>query len=104
MSFSILLEMYIKFSSSLLQLDPPAEEPLYVIGVRAVHLYLRELSEIEDLGLDEPSGNGIVSILSDALNCRGSQAVRYGKRAKQDAEPWMDIERYIFRLPRHFQR
>jgi len=51
------------------QLIPPPSEPLYLVAGFAIHLYLREFSNIEDLGLsDSPSTtNGVVSILCDPL-------------------------------------
>jgi ribonuclease Z len=46
------------------QLDPPASSPLYLVADYNVHLYLREVSDIENLGIDDPSKNGVVSIIS----------------------------------------
>ncbi|KAI9458853.1 hypothetical protein BJY52DRAFT_1267524 [Lactarius psammicola] len=55
------------------QLDPPPSGPLYLISISTVHLYLRELSDLENLGLSDSTDtpNGIVPILSDVLNVRG---------------------------------
>lgn len=75
------------------QLDPPPLEPLYVVGIRSVHLYLREQSDIEDLGIDDPSGSGVISILSDSLNFRGPMIARYGKWQLKDDDEWMNNER-----------
>ena len=75
-----------------LQLDPPPSEPLYVVGVRSVLLYLREMSEIEDLGLDEEGGGRVITILSDALNCRD---VRLYTPRLSHSEPWLDVEQCV---------
>ncbi|KAJ7614656.1 hypothetical protein DFH06DRAFT_129359, partial [Mycena polygramma] len=49
------------------QLDPPAAQPLYLVADYKIHLSLREVSDIEDLGMDDPSGNGVVSIISEVI-------------------------------------
>ncbi|KAJ6474675.1 hypothetical protein C8R47DRAFT_986738, partial [Mycena vitilis] len=49
------------------QLDPPAAAPLYLVADYKIHLSLREVSDIEDLGIDDPSGNGVVSIISEVI-------------------------------------
>lgn len=54
-------------------------------------LYLREMSDVEDLGLGNENGAGVITILSDALNWKGP--VSYGARSSE--EPWMDVERYF---------
>ena len=72
-----------------LQLTPPPTEPIYVVGVRSVLLYLREMSELEDLGLEQADGAGVVTILADALNWKDPRS--YGERYSE--EPWMDAER-----------
>lgn len=69
------------------QLNPPPTEPLYVVGVYGILLYLRELSDIEDLGLDHEDGTGVVTILSDALNWK--EPFPYENVSD---EPWMDYE------------
>ena len=38
-----------------------------MIGIRPVLLYLREMSDIEDLGFDALGGNGVISILADVF-------------------------------------
>ena len=75
--------------TNLAQLNPQPTEPLYVVGIRSVLLYLRELSDIEDLGLEDKDGSGVVTILADALHWKGpgTQSPRFAE------EPWMDIER-----------
>ena len=70
------------------QLNPPPTEPLYVIGVHAILLYLRELNDLEDLGIDREDGTGVVTILSDALNWRDPHV--YGSDVGN--EPWMDFD------------
>ncbi|KAJ6547859.1 hypothetical protein B0H10DRAFT_2130608 [Mycena sp. CBHHK59/15] len=73
------------------QLDPPPAEPLYLISIHRVHLYLRELSDIEDLGFDDPSGNGVVSVISDALHPNGYATTGFWKI--EGAEPWAEFGR-----------
>ncbi|KAI0694223.1 hypothetical protein BC835DRAFT_1415475 [Cytidiella melzeri] len=70
------------------KLNPPPTEPLYVVGVYAILLYLRELADVEDLDLDREDGRGIVTILSDALNWRNPRP--YG--SDKMSEPWMDFK------------
>ncbi|KAJ6581025.1 hypothetical protein B0H19DRAFT_1060707 [Mycena capillaripes] len=48
------------------KLDPPAG-PLYLVADYKIQLYLREVSDIENLGIDDPSGNGVVSIISEMI-------------------------------------
>ncbi|KAJ6474674.1 hypothetical protein C8R47DRAFT_986730 [Mycena vitilis] len=74
------------------QLNPPATEPLYLVSVHKLHLYLRELAEIEDLGLGAP--NGVVTVISDALHIkRSGEYLNYGMWRIEGAEPWTDYER-----------
>ncbi|KIY46216.1 hypothetical protein FISHEDRAFT_48033 [Fistulina hepatica ATCC 64428] len=50
-------------------LDPPPLEPLYLVTVRQVHLYLRELHDLEDLGFTENyKTNGVLTVMSEALH------------------------------------
>ncbi|TCD68735.1 hypothetical protein EIP91_009881 [Steccherinum ochraceum] len=77
------------------QLSPPPQHPLYLVGTRPVHLYIREQSDIEDLGVDDPSGNGVVSILSDSLNFRGPETQRYSRVQQRDREEWMGHSRSV---------
>ena len=72
------------------QLDPPPPDPLYLISVLPIHLYLRDLADLEDLGLSNSTDttNGVIPILSDVLNFRG----RY-----QTAETgWSCLDQYVF--------
>lgn len=50
------------------QLDPPPTLPLYLIAGRAVHLYLREQSNIEDYGLTRDNNSGVKTILPDWID------------------------------------
>ena len=70
-------------------MDPPPAHPLYVVAQRQHLLYLVERQEFEEHGLDKP--NGVVMILSDALNWRFARP--YG-RGQNDDEPFMDAERF----------
>ncbi|KAL7284142.1 hypothetical protein ACG7TL_001423 [Trametes sanguinea] len=69
-------------------MNPPPSEPLYVVGLRQHLLYLIERQELEDAGLGDP--NGVVLILSDALNWR-KPPKPYGRAALMD-EPFMNLE------------
>ncbi|KAI0088823.1 hypothetical protein BDY19DRAFT_890423 [Irpex rosettiformis] len=70
------------------KLNPPPTEPLYVVGVYAILLYLRELNDLEDLGIDREDGTGVVTILSDALSW--TEPRPYENDITD--EPWMDFE------------
>ncbi|KAG7094254.1 hypothetical protein E1B28_007858 [Marasmius oreades] len=70
---------------------PRPSEPLYLVTIRAVHLYLREMSDLEDLGLFDE--NGVVTVLSPAIHWR--QYASYpdsGIWQVGGDEPWLDIE------------
>ncbi|KAG6839604.1 hypothetical protein C0991_000997 [Blastosporella zonata] len=76
------------------QLDPPASSPLYLVTIRSVHMYIRELSEIQDLGLDDPSGNGVIPIMSESLHWKNTGVYQtYGMWQVGGNEPWTDIEK-----------
>ncbi|KAF7370998.1 Ribonuclease Z, mitochondrial [Mycena sanguinolenta] len=50
------------------QLKPPASDPLYLMADYHIHLYLREVSDIEDLGIvNEPSKSGVISVRNEVL-------------------------------------
>ncbi|KAI0826548.1 hypothetical protein BC628DRAFT_239357 [Trametes gibbosa] len=66
---------------------PPPSEPLYVVGLRQHLIYLKERQELEDIGVDACAPNGVVLVLSDALNWRPPRL--YGPVQPQD-EPFMD--------------
>ncbi|KIK63188.1 hypothetical protein GYMLUDRAFT_197664 [Collybiopsis luxurians FD-317 M1] len=76
-------------------LDPPPKHPLYLVTIRSVHLYLRELSDLEDLGLsDDPDKNGVVTILSPALHWKRTDTYfTSGIWAIGGEEDWLDMER-----------
>ncbi|TRM58741.1 hypothetical protein BD626DRAFT_410082 [Schizophyllum amplum] len=75
------------------QLDPPPKDPLFVYSIRRVHLYLRELHMLQDLGLDDLSGNGVYGMLSEGLHWRntGSYYIN-GRYTLGGSEPWTDID------------
>ncbi|KAJ7065274.1 hypothetical protein C8F01DRAFT_737448 [Mycena amicta] len=76
------------------QLNPQPMQPLYLVSVHKLHLYLRELSQIEDLGIGDSSSSGVVTVISDALHYKKSgQYVTHGMWAIEGAEPWTDYER-----------
>ncbi|KZV65463.1 Metallo-hydrolase/oxidoreductase [Peniophora sp. CONT] len=52
------------------QLDPPPTEPLFLVASYVVQLYIREYADLEDFGLVDSfkeGGNGVVSVISEAL-------------------------------------
>jgi ribonuclease Z len=51
-----------------MQLDPPPSEPVYLVTLRAIHLYIREYSDLQDVGLEDVSGNGVVTVMCEALH------------------------------------
>ncbi|KAF9038581.1 hypothetical protein BJ165DRAFT_1352473 [Panaeolus papilionaceus] len=72
-------------------LNPPPAHPLYVVSIRGVHLYLKELSDVQDIGLNDPSGNGVISIISDALHYQKSGAyMTTGIWQVGGTEEWLD--------------
>ncbi|KAJ7102976.1 hypothetical protein C8R43DRAFT_230388 [Mycena crocata] len=74
------------------QLNPPATQPLYLVSIHKLHLYLRELAEIEDLGLND--SNGVVTVISDAMHIkRSGEYLNHGMWKIEGAEPWTDYER-----------
>ncbi|KAF7317823.1 hypothetical protein MKEN_00870200 [Mycena kentingensis (nom. inval.)] len=76
------------------QLNPQPMNPLYLVSVHKLHLYLRELSQIEDLGVTDPGPNGVITVISDALHYKKSgEYVSHGMWAIEGAEPWTDYER-----------
>ncbi|KAF9269308.1 hypothetical protein L218DRAFT_969838 [Marasmius fiardii PR-910] len=76
------------------QIVSEPSDPLYLVTIRPVHLYLRELSDLQDLGIfDDPSKNGVVTVVSPALHWR--QIPSYptsGIWQVGGDEPWLDIE------------
>ncbi|KAJ7272678.1 hypothetical protein B0H12DRAFT_1043818 [Mycena haematopus] len=76
------------------QLNPPPTQPLYLVSIHKLHLYLREFANIEDLGLDDSSGNGVVTVISDALHIKKSGDYLYhGMWRIEGTEPWTDFQR-----------
>ncbi|KAF9006200.1 hypothetical protein BDQ17DRAFT_1352945 [Cyathus striatus] len=59
-------------------LDPPPPDPLYLVTIRAVHLYLREMSDVMDLGIDDRSRRGVIPIMTEALHWRKPEAYNTG--------------------------
>ncbi|KAF5362391.1 hypothetical protein D9756_002186 [Leucocoprinus leucothites] len=73
-------------------LAKPPQHPLYVVTVRKVHVSLKESHELEDLGLcDDPKENGVIPILSEALNFRYNEYPTMGLWRIGGNEPWADI-------------
>jgi ribonuclease Z len=73
-------------------MDPPVPDPLYLVGSRNIHIYLRELSDLEDLGLNPLQSNGVVTVISDALHWKGRNAYHsHGVWAVTGSESWLDL-------------
>lgn len=51
-------------------LDPPPEEPLYLISNRMIFLYLRDYNALEELGFSADARARVVPILSDEIHWR----------------------------------
>ncbi|KAG7445158.1 uncharacterized protein BT62DRAFT_951536 [Guyanagaster necrorhizus] len=76
-----------------LTLDPPPTSPLYLVSIRSVHLSLREVSDVQNLGFDHPSGNGVIGVMSEALHWRGTTTYPdSGRWTLGGREPWTDID------------
>jgi len=73
-------------------LNPPPDEPLYIVSVRGLHLYIRELSDIHDLGLGNAT-NGIVSVISESIHYRETGRYIYdGAWSVGGRESWLDYQ------------
>ena len=83
------------------QLQPPPTQPLYLVALRSIHIYLRELSDIQDLGLNDSSGNGIITVLSEAIHWKQglnpNRDREYEPRRWQPrpGEEWIDYQQYV---------
>jgi len=53
---------------NVMQLDPPSDTPLYVVGHDNVFLYLHEYAALEELGLSPCSKSPVISISVDAIH------------------------------------
>ncbi|KAK7062530.1 hypothetical protein VNI00_000018 [Paramarasmius palmivorus] len=74
------------------ELIPQPTEPLYLVAIRTVHLYLRELSDLIDIGVNSDPSNGVVTILSDAIHWKQRDAYpTSGMWSVGGEEPWLDI-------------
>jgi ribonuclease Z len=80
------------------------------VSIRAVHLYLRELSDLQNLGIDKGHdvigngelnlGSGVLSVMSEALHWR--QQATYQKSGMWQiggTEPWLDLQRQVTGCP-----
>ncbi|KXN86195.1 Zinc phosphodiesterase ELAC protein 2 [Leucoagaricus sp. SymC.cos] len=75
-------------------LPHPPNHPLYLVSIRSVHLALREHHELENIGLCEnPSENGVIQIMSDALNFEWDEYPQMGRWHVGGNEPWLDLQR-----------
>ncbi|KAF7759808.1 hypothetical protein Agabi119p4_11503 [Agaricus bisporus var. burnettii] len=69
------------------------KQPLYIVATRLVHLFLKEYQDLEDIGLyDDPTQDGIIHILADALNYRHDEYPITGAWRMLGKEPWLDME------------
>ncbi|KAF5351284.1 hypothetical protein D9758_007983 [Tetrapyrgos nigripes] len=75
------------------KLNPSPTQPLYLVTLRTVHVCLRELSDLQDLGLFDPVDNGVITVLSPALHWRNpSSYPSFGMWQIGGTEPWLNIE------------
>ncbi|CAL1709190.1 unnamed protein product [Somion occarium] len=70
------------------QLRVPPTSPLWVVSLHPILLYLQEFSDLEDLGLNSPDGNGVIPVLSDALSWRPAR--KYLGGVASENQPWLD--------------
>lgn len=69
----------------------PPTSPVWVVGLHQHLLYIQEVNDLEDLGLDNSDGNGVISVLSDALSWKPPRPYPGGVQVeKQD---WLDHNR-----------
>lgn len=69
----------------------PPTSPVWVVGLHQHLLYIQEVNDLEDLGLDNSDGNGVISVLSDALSWQPPRPYPGGVQVeKQD---WLDHNR-----------
>jgi ribonuclease Z len=73
----------------IIQLDPMPKEPLYLVAPSGVFLYLHEYSDIENLGLNDSTRNGVKCILSEVAHFSPSNS----SRTFGDQYPWQDISK-----------
>ena len=61
-------------------------------SIRRVHLYLRELQMLQDLGIDDAAGNGVYGMLSEGLHWRNTGSYHInGRYTLGGSEEWTDI-------------
>ncbi|KAG2011926.1 3' tRNA processing endoribonuclease, variant 2 [Coprinopsis cinerea AmutBmut pab1-1] len=84
-----------------LELDPPPENPLYLVSIRIVQLYLQEVQQLYDLGIRpsintiEGAGNAVIPIQSEALHYARPGEYASGYWAVNGTEPWLDPKRSV---------
>ncbi|KAE9392021.1 hypothetical protein BT96DRAFT_924951 [Gymnopus androsaceus JB14] len=96
------------------KLHPEPTHPCYLVTLRPVHLYLRELSDLEDLGLvygDEDASfnsnsnkNGVIPILSPALHWKQADSYVSGFWNVGGTEEWLDMASFFSVDVRHRTR
>ena len=65
-----------EFELNVMQLDPPCDTPLYVVGNDNVFLYLHEYAALEDLGLSPCSKSRVIPISVDAIHWKNDFSSR----------------------------
>ncbi|KAG0701177.1 hypothetical protein DFH29DRAFT_831788 [Suillus ampliporus] len=68
------------------KLDPPPEEPLYLISNRMVFLYLRDYNALEELGFSKDARARVTPILSDEIHWR-NKGRNYGDEDQMGSRP-----------------
>ena len=80
------------YCSFFTQLNPPPEQPLYLVAHHFVFMYLHEYSDLEDLGLDDAIEAGVKCILSDAIHVWPRPLDTFSLRS-DDRYPWQNISK-----------
>ena len=76
---------------------------MYLVSIRSIHLYLRELQDVQDIGIDDPSGNGIVHVLSESIHYKAlGEYVTSGMWMIGGDEEWLEYSKCV--LPTLFVR
>jgi len=72
------------------KLDPPPEEPLYLISNRMIFLYLRDYNALEELGFSADARARVVPILSDEIHWRNKGRGGWS-HGDQDQKGWVSV-------------
>lgn len=59
-------------------------------------MYLREVQDVQDIGIDDPSGNGIIPILSESVHFNETGEYPSGYWGIDGDEPWLQYHKSVF--------